>query len=228
MFDTPITIVGNALTAPEWRTLSTTGTLVANFRIASTARRYDRENDRWTDGETLRVRVNCWRRLAENVAASIAVGEPIIVTGKLFTRDWTDDDNNRRRSYELEAYSVGHDLARGRTRIYRNRALAVTGTADTPEAEGVIRGEQAELVDGPLVYGEGIPDDHEPPALPDRTVVAAKPDPLTTLAGGGFEPFDKEVADSVSEELEGLEIEVEAIQEPARRTRRTKREPVPA
>jgi single-strand DNA-binding protein len=78
MFDTNVTIVGNVLTAPEWRRTTQSGTLVANFKVASTARRLDRESGRWVDGNSLRVRVNCWRKLAEGVASSVMTGDPII------------------------------------------------------------------------------------------------------------------------------------------------------
>ncbi|ADL48497.1 single-strand binding protein/Primosomal replication protein n [Micromonospora aurantiaca ATCC 27029] len=57
MFDTYVTIVGNVLTAPEWRRTTQSGTLVANFKVASTARRLDRDSGRWVDGNSLRVRV---------------------------------------------------------------------------------------------------------------------------------------------------------------------------
>jgi single-strand DNA-binding protein len=229
VFETNIVIVGNALTAPEWRRTTNSNTLVANFRVASTARRFDKDGNRWVDGETLRVRVTCWRRLAENVGASIAVGDPVVVVGKLYTRDWTDSDNNPRSSYEMEAVAVGHDLARGRTRLYRNKLLSVSGAADGPEAEGIVRGESAELLldsDVPVGYGEGLPDDPEPPALVETPERAA--DPVAALAGGGFEPFEK---DQPQSELEEIELEVERLAEQAgpRRSRRsTKREPVPA
>ena len=39
MFDTYVTVVGNVLTAPEWRRTTQSNTLVANFKVASTARR---------------------------------------------------------------------------------------------------------------------------------------------------------------------------------------------
>ncbi len=77
MFETNIVIVGNVLTAPEWRRTNTKGTLLAHFRVASTARRLDKETGRWVDGDSLRVRVTCWRKLAEGVGASIAVGDPV-------------------------------------------------------------------------------------------------------------------------------------------------------
>ena len=76
MFDTNLVIVGNVLAAPEWRRIASSGALVANFRIASNSRRFDRENNCWVDGNNLRVRVTAWRRLAEGVASSITTGDP--------------------------------------------------------------------------------------------------------------------------------------------------------
>ena len=135
MFDTYVTIVGNVLTAPEWRRTTQSNTLVANFKVASTARRLDRDSGRWVDGNSLRVRVNCWRKLAEGVAASVMVGDPVVVCGRLYTRDWTDDAGNHRTLYELEAVAVGHDLSRGRARFLRNRPSMTTSTVEDAEAE---------------------------------------------------------------------------------------------
>src|SRR5262245_15905477 len=57
MFDTPVTIIGNVLTTPEWRRTNTTGTMLVTFKVASTSRRYDKERGTWIDGASLRVRV---------------------------------------------------------------------------------------------------------------------------------------------------------------------------
>lgn len=146
MFDTYVTVVGNVLTAPEWRRTTQSGTLVANFKVASTARRLDRGSGRWVDGNSLRVRVNCWRKLAEGVAASVMVGDPVVVAGRLYTRDWTDDAGNHRTVYELEAVAVGHDLSRGRGRFLRNRPNVATSTVEDAEAESRVHGEPTERV----------------------------------------------------------------------------------
>ncbi|MEV4660161.1 single-stranded DNA-binding protein [Micromonospora sp. NPDC049301] len=148
MFDTYVTIVGNVLTTPEWRRTTQSGTLVANFKVASTARRLDRDSGRWVDGNSLRVRVNCWRKLAEGVAASVMVGDPVVVCGRLYTRDWTDDAGNHRTLYELEAVAVGHDLSRGRARFLRNRPSMTTSTVEDAEAESRVHGEPTEPVPG--------------------------------------------------------------------------------
>ncbi|OZV78440.1 hypothetical protein CA850_19755 [Micromonospora echinospora] len=158
MFDTYVTIVGNVLTAPEWRRTTQSGTLVANFKVASTARRLDRESGRWVDGNSLRVRVNCWRKLAEGVAASVMVGDPVVVAGRLYTRDWIDDAGNQRTLYELEAVTVGHDLARGRGRFLRNRPSMATSSVEDAEAERRVHGTPT----------EPVPDDEVPVSLDDR------------------------------------------------------------
>ncbi|NBE80278.1 single-stranded DNA-binding protein [Micromonospora sp. NEAU-HG-1] len=134
------------MTAPEWRRTAQSNTLVANFKVASTARRLDRDSGRWVDGNSLRVRVNCWRKLAEGVASSVMVGDPVVVAGRLYTRDWTDEAGNHRTLYELEAVAVGHDLARGRGRFLRNRPTMATSTVEDAEAETRVHGEPTERV----------------------------------------------------------------------------------
>ncbi|GAA3766933.1 hypothetical protein GCM10022225_61570 [Plantactinospora mayteni] len=196
MFDTYVTIVGNVLTAPEWRRTTQSGTLVANFKVASTARRLDRESRRWVDGNSLRVRVNCWRKLAEGVASSVMVGDPVVVVGRLYTRDWTDDAGNHRTMYELEAVAVGHDLSRGRARFARNRPSMATSSMEEAEAEARVHGEATETVSP-----------EEAPALPDERPLDDDGDyrGLPVPPGQGFDslhlpadPFDDQI------DLDGL------------------------
>ena len=176
MFDTYVTIVGNVLTAPEWRRTTQSNTLVANFKVASTARRLDRDSGRWVDGNSLRVRVNCWRKLAEGVASSVMVGDPVVVCGRLYTRDWTDDAGNHRTLYELEAVAVGHDLSRGRGRFLRNRPSMTTSTVEDAEAESRVHGEPTEPV--PAGQAPVLPDDRpldDDFELPDYAALRTSP-----------------------------------------------------
>lgn len=233
MFETNIVIVGNVLTAPEWRRTNSKGTLLVNFRVASTARRLDKETGRWVDGDSLRVRVTCWRKLAEGVGASISVGDPVVVVGRLYTRDWNDSDGNARTSYEMEAVAVGHDLARGRAKFFRNRPTGVDANADGQEADAVVRGEVAELVpddEVPAAYGEGVPDGEEP-ALSDAP--PAEFDGVAQVGlDGGFSDSAYSIDQDVSRLGDELEIEVEALggdSDARRRARRAgRRQPVPA
>ena len=121
MNDTWVTVVGNVVDEPRQRETKN-GHKVTNFRVASTSRRYDREQDRYIDNETLYVNVTCWRGQAENAAASLRRGQPVVVYGRYFSRDYTKNEQVR-TSYELEAAALGHDISRGVSSFTRmNRA----------------------------------------------------------------------------------------------------------
>ena len=131
MNDTPVTLVGNLVEDPRMR-LTKKGNAVTNFRIASTPRHFDREQNQWVDDTTLFMNVACWRALAENVAPSLKKGQPVIVTGRLFARSYTVDEQTR-VSYELDAIAVGHDLSRGTSefnKTFRPQAVTVEVDAD--------------------------------------------------------------------------------------------------
>ncbi|XVV14075.1 single-stranded DNA-binding protein [Actinoplanes sp. CA-131856] len=184
MFDTHLVVVGNVLAAPEWRRVTTSGNLVANFRIASNARRFDRERNTWVDGNSLRIRVSAWRRLAEGVASSITVGDPVIVYGRLFTRDWKDEDGNPRVSYEMEAYSIGHDLARGRGRFFRQKSLPGTAAIEDAEADMLVAGLPSIPLtpqESPIGYGEGMPG-ADVPSFTEPTKFPELPSELSPVA----------------------------------------------
>ena len=189
MFDTYVTIVGNVLTAPEWRRTTQSGTLVTNFKVASTARRLDRESGRWVDGNSLRVRVNCWRKLAEGVASSVMTGDPVVVVGRMYTRDWVDDAGNHRTMYEMEAVAVGHDLSRGRGRFARNRPTMTTSSIEDAEAEQRVQGEETEPV--PNAQAPVLPDARPLDDEPGYAPVPVSPAPGYGPgfgSGTGYEP----------------------------------------
>ena len=126
MNDTVMTVVGNVVDAPRMR-LTKNGHAVTNFRIASTSRRYDREQERYVDNATLFVNVTCWRAMAENAAQSLHKGQPVVVTGRYYSREYVVNEVAR-VAYELEASAVGHDLSRGTsefTKVVRPRAVQV-------------------------------------------------------------------------------------------------------
>ncbi|MGI8679384.1 MAG: single-stranded DNA-binding protein [Jatrophihabitans sp.] len=111
MNETIMTVVGNLVDAPNLRRTKN-GHLVANFRIASTSRRYDRDKGEWIDSGTLFVTVTAWRALAQNVGDSLKKGQPVMVMGRYYQREFTSNEVLR-TAYELEATAVGHDLTRG-------------------------------------------------------------------------------------------------------------------
>ena len=49
--------------------------------------------------------MRCWRRLAENAAASLVKGDPVVVTGKLYSRNY-EHEGQRRTAVTVEAQNV--------------------------------------------------------------------------------------------------------------------------
>lgn len=92
---------------------------VANFRVASSARRPNRTGE-WVDTDTYYVDVTCWRRVATNVAASLRKGDAVVVVGALRTKEFMVGDQKRRET-EIEAKHVGASLARSAVRFLRVR-----------------------------------------------------------------------------------------------------------
>ncbi len=119
MYETIVTIIGNVVDNPKMRRTEK-GADVASFRVGSTARKMDRESGQWVDGNKLFVSVSCWRQLALNAVDSLRRGDPVVVSGRLSTREY-EKDGQRRASFELEANALGHDLSRGTTVFNRTR-----------------------------------------------------------------------------------------------------------
>ncbi|MCB0919598.1 MAG: single-stranded DNA-binding protein [Actinobacteria bacterium] len=107
--DTPITIVGNLTRDPELR-FTPSGAAVANFTVASTPRRFNKQSNEWEDGETLFLNCSIWRQYAENVAESLQKGTRVIVTGRLKQRSYENQQGERRTVFEVEAEEVGAAL----------------------------------------------------------------------------------------------------------------------
>ena len=107
---------------PRFR-FTTRGISSVSMRVACTPRWVDRETGEWTDGETSFVTVLCWRTLADNVAKCLHKGEPVLVKGRLHVRPY-EKDGAPRLAVEIEATSVGHDLARGVASFQRPRRPA--------------------------------------------------------------------------------------------------------
>lgn len=117
--DTPITIVGNIVADPELR-FTPSGAAVANFRIASTPRTFNRDTNQWEDGEALFLTCNVWRQVAENVAESLKKGMRVIVNGRLRQRSYQTREGENRTVFEVEVDEVGPSLRYATAQVNRN------------------------------------------------------------------------------------------------------------
>ena len=117
--ETPITVVGNLVADPELR-FTPAGVAVANFRIASTPRTYNRDTGQCDDGDALFLTCNVWRGAAENVAESLTKGMRVIVNGRLRQRSYQTREGENRTVFEVEVDEVGPSLKYASASVSRN------------------------------------------------------------------------------------------------------------
>lgn len=132
MNDTYITLagwVGSDVTLRE----VTGGHQVASFRVAHRARRL--KQGQWVDGETTWYQVKAWRRLAEHVAGSLKVGDPVVVHGRFVADVWNREDGTSLTQLVVTATSVGHDLSRCTTTCVKPQPASVSADEMQPASQ---------------------------------------------------------------------------------------------
>jgi single-strand DNA-binding protein len=155
--DTQITVVGNLVDDPELR-FTPSGAAVANFRIASTPRTFDRQANEWKDGEALFLSCSVWRQAAENVAESLQKGMRVVVQGNLRSRQYETREGEKRTVFEIQVDEVGPSLRYATAKVTR-----------TQRSGGSSYGGQG--------GGQAAPSDNDPWATP-------APSPQGAPAGG--------------------------------------------
>ncbi|MFY9914086.1 MAG: single-stranded DNA-binding protein [Nocardioidaceae bacterium] len=116
--ETTITIVGNLVDDPDLR-FTPSGAAVANFRIASTPRTFDKQTNEWKDGETLFMTCAVWRQAAENVAESLQRGMRVLVQGRLKARSFETREGEKRTVFEIDVDEVGPSLRNATAKVTR-------------------------------------------------------------------------------------------------------------
>jgi single-strand DNA-binding protein len=155
-----VTLIGFVAREPSLRTTKD-GRQVADVRVGTTTRIRDKVTDEWRDGETCYYTVNCWRRLAGHVRASLRKGDPVMVKGRFRTHTYEDKQNRIRTEVEIVADTIGHDLSRGVANYMR---------AERPETRDT--DDMADTDRAPADASAASPDDFEPVREmdPQRTV----------------------------------------------------------
>lgn len=160
-----ITVRGYVATDPEPRNLPD-GTVVVTFRLASTPRWFDQQSNSWRDGHTNWLTVQAFRTLGLNVLASIKKGQPVVVVGRLKVRFW-EGEHGRNTAVDVDAVSVGHDLALGTACFQRTISPAPpaeqpgnspAGAAEDPGATGAEAPGDVDPETGELLDRDGGPD----------------------------------------------------------------------
>ena len=132
-----VTLVGFVAQDPIQRPTKS-GVLVTDLRVGTTPRVQDRVTNEWRDGDTSYYNVSCWRRLGENVRASLRKGDPVMIKGKFRSRTFTDKNGVTRNVIDIMADTVGHDMNRGVANYLRqHRPVAAEGNPGAEEDRAV-------------------------------------------------------------------------------------------
>ena len=126
MNETALTITGSLTADPELR-FTPAGIAVANFTVASNARRFDKATNGYVDVEPIFLRCTAWRTTAENIAESLTRGVRVIVTGNLKSNSYETRDGEKRTSLELNVTEVGASLLWATVKVTKARASAPAG-----------------------------------------------------------------------------------------------------
>lgn len=115
MNDTYVTIQGRLVADPVVRH-TTTGTSVAAFRLASSARRpVPGQPGKWVDSPPSFYSISAWRALGANAVGSLKKGDPVTIHGRQRVVSYQRGDGSWGSSVEIDASSIGHDLTFGTT-----------------------------------------------------------------------------------------------------------------
>lgn len=127
--ETQITVVGNLVDDPELR-FTAAGIAVANFRIASTPRTFNKNSNSWEDGDSLFLSCSIWRQYAENVAESLTKGMRVIVVGRLKQRSYETHAGEKRTVIEIDVEDIGPALKTATAAVNKvRRESQTTGRA---------------------------------------------------------------------------------------------------
>ena len=98
-----VMLMGNLGRDPELR-YTQSNQAVANFSIATSETWKDKGGEKQERTEWHKITV--WGKQAESCANYLRKGRPVLVEGKLQTREWEDKDGNKRFTTEIVAERV--------------------------------------------------------------------------------------------------------------------------
>ncbi len=113
------------------------------IRVGVTARRFNREAEEYTNGETAWYSVRCYGTLGQHVVKSIHRGTPVLVRGRLVPRIWADKDGVQRTEFNILADAVGIELSTGIAHFVHARLTELPALEGEPGSALAARSENA-------------------------------------------------------------------------------------
>ena len=131
-----VIVMGNLTKDPELR-YTAGGLPVANLRMAINNTYKSKSGDQKEDVCFLTVVV--WDKQAENCGQYLLKGSPVLVEGRLQSRNWETDDGQKRSTIEVVATSVQF-LSKGKGNTAQEEALAPSDQDKAALAENTSAG----------------------------------------------------------------------------------------
>ena len=141
-----VTVVGNVGSDPQ-HVVTPSGLSITKFSVGCTHRVLDSTTGKWIDKNTNWYQVSTFRQVADHAYASIKRGDSVIVTGRIFQRQW-EANGRAGMSVDLEADTVGHDLRWGTSTWARKPKAGVASPGAEPEQSDAASDPAASTGDG--------------------------------------------------------------------------------
>ena len=124
-----VILVGNLGSDPEIRHLPS-GSVVANFNLATSESYVTREGDKVEQTEWHRVEL--WDGLAKIAEQYLSKGRQVYIEGKLKTDSWQDNDGNKR--FVTKIRGINMTLLGGRSAsVSQPESEVTTGSSSRPD-----------------------------------------------------------------------------------------------
>jgi single-strand DNA-binding protein len=108
------------------------GDAICKLRVKAQDRTYNKESKQWENGKSLWANATIWRTMAENTMNSIVKGDNVVITGKIYTREF-ETNGQKRESIEIDVIEIGPSL-RFRNTPHGAGAGTSAGSATPPPA----------------------------------------------------------------------------------------------
>lgn len=104
-----ITVIGYVMDTPKWKP-TPAGLPVLHLRLRAVERRRGTDGT-YRDGDEYEVEAIAYKDLAENMLASIEVGDPLVCAGRMRTTRWFDARGEKKVRDEFVLAACGPDLS---------------------------------------------------------------------------------------------------------------------
>lgn len=131
-----VTIDGRLVADPELR-FTQGGKAVCSMRVAASDSKKD-DAGNWQTTEQIFIGVSLWEAEAEAAAEAFQKGDQVLVTGRIFEREYDKNDGTKGRSLELKFPTVAKKVTAPRM----ERSAARPAPADDPWASVAPRADE--------------------------------------------------------------------------------------